>query len=284
MDRVLTTLFIVLSVCSLITATAVGQKLKPEEIVAKHLESIGSTEKRDAAKTRMMVGDASVVFLSQKNQPTVGRVVMASSGDKNFFGLTLNAMDYPGEKFSYDGSKAKVAPPEKNTPRSYLNIFVDGMNSVLRDSLLGGALNSSWVLADVAGKKPKISGGGLKKVDGKDLFALSYSPKGGGDYDVTLYFDKETFRHVRTEYKRSSSAAIGTNPNQSSGFDETRIKIIETFDDFKEQGGLMLPNTYKLTYTESGQRGTREVEWSYSFNEFAFNQPIDDKTFDIGAK
>ncbi len=284
MNRVLTTFFIILSVCSTMAATTLGQKLKPEEIVAKHLESIGSAEARAAAKTRMMVGDASVVFLSQKNQPTVGRVVMASAGDKNFFGLTLNAMDYPGEKFSYDGSKARVALPVKNTPRSYLNVFVEAMSPVLRDSLLGGALNSSWVLMDIAAKKPKVGGGGLKKVDGKEYYSLSYSPKGGSDYDVTLFFDKETFRHVRTEYKRTSSAAIGTNPNQSSGFDETRIKIVETFDDFKPQGGLMLPNTYKFVYSETGQRGTREVEWAYSFNEFAFNQPLDEKTFDIDAK
>lgn len=284
MNRVLTTFFIVLLVCLAMAATGFGQKLKPEEIVAKHLESIGSAEARSAAKSRMMVGDARVQFLSQKNQPTVGRVVMASAGDKNFFGLTLNAMDYPGERFSFDGSKARVALPENNTPRSYLNVFVLGMNSVLRDSLLGGTLNSSWVFMDAAAKKPKVSGGGLKKVDGKEFYAMSYSPKGGADYDITLFFDKETFRHVRTEYKRASSAAIGTAPEQSSGFTETRIKIVETFDDFKQQGGLMLPNTYKFLYSETGQRGTREVEWAYSFNEFAFNQNLDEKTFDIDAR
>ncbi|HVQ56710.1 MAG TPA: hypothetical protein VMS29_08135, partial [Pyrinomonadaceae bacterium] len=126
--------------------------------------------------------------------------------------------------------------------------------------------------------------GGLKKVDGKEFYTMSYSPKGGADYDITLFFDKETFRHVRTEYKRASSAAIGTAPEQSSGFTETRIKIVETFDDFKQQGGLMLPNTYKFLYSETGQRGTREVEWAYSFNEFAFNQNLDEKTFDIDAR
>lgn len=276
--------FVFLFILASMAVTGLGQKLKPEEIVAKHLDSIGTAEARAAVKSRMAVGEASVTFLSQKNQPTTGRIVMASAGAKNFFGLSLNAMDYPGEKFSYDGTKAKVAVPTNNSPRSYLNIFVEGTGPVLRDSLLGGALTSSWALTDLSGKKAKVSGGGLKKIDGKENYALGYSPKGGGDYDITLFFDKDTFRHVRTEYKRSSSAAIGTNPNQSSGFDETRIKIIETYGDFKEQGGLMLPSTYKLLYTETGQRGTREVEWAYSLSEFAFNQPLDDKTFDIDAK
>ena len=75
-----------------------GQKLKPEEIVAKHLDSIGTAEARAAAKTRMAVGEATVTFVSQKNQSTQGRVVLASAGDKNFFGLSLNASDYPGDR------------------------------------------------------------------------------------------------------------------------------------------------------------------------------------------
>ena len=268
---------------SAMTLTGFGQKLKPEEIVAKHLESIGTVEARAAAKTRMAVGEASVTFISQKNQTTQGRIVLASTGGKNFFGLSLNASDYPGEKFSYNGAKAKVEVPS-TTPRSYLNIFVDGNSAVLRESLLTGSLASSWALTDLASRKSKVSGGGLKKVDGKEYYVLGYSPKGGGDWDISLYFDKDTFRHERTEYKRTSSAGIGTNPNQSSGFDETKIKITETFSDYKVQGGLMLPNSYKLLYSETGQRGTRGIEWAFSLSEFAFNQPMDDKTFDVDAK
>lgn len=284
MRRLSVFLLALCSISTILAITSPGQKLKPEEVVAKHLDSIGTAEARAAVKSRMAVGEATVTFVSQKNQQTAGRVVMASTGPKNFFGLSLNASDYTGEKFSYDGNKAKVALPLNNYPRSYLNIFVDGTGVVLRDSLLTGALSSSWVLTDLAAKKAKVSGGGLKKVDGKEVYALNYSPKGGGDYDITLFFDKDTFRHVRTEYKRTSSAGIGTSPNQSSGFDETRIKIVETFDSFKEQGGLTLPTAYKLVYSETGQRGTREVEWAYSISEMAFNQPLDEKTFDIDAK
>ncbi len=283
MKRISIFSLIVLVALTSMTLAAFGQKLKPDEIVAKHLESIGTAEARAAAKTRMAVGEAVVTFVSQTNQTTQGRIVLASAGEKNFFGLVLNASDYPGEKFSYNGAKAKVEVPS-TTPRSYLNIFVDGNSSVLRDSLLTGSLASSWALADVGGKKGKVSGGGLKKVDGKEYYVLGYSPKGGGDWDISMHFDKETFRHARTEYKRTSSAGIGTNPNQSSGFDETKIKITETFGDYKVQGGLMIPNSYKLLYSETGQRGTRGVEWAFSLSEFAFNQPLDDKTFDIDAK
>src|SRR4029078_7883379 len=110
-------------------------------------------------------------------------------------------------------------------------------------------------------------------------YALGYSPKGGGDITVTMYFDKDTFRHVRTEYKRTSSAAIGLRPEQSSGFSESRLKVTEDFTDFKAEKGLMLPHTYKLVYSISGQNGTTEIEWNFKLNEFAFNQKHEPKTF-----
>ena len=274
------------SICVLILAAAsvsMAQKMKPDEIVAKHLESIGTAEVRGSIKSMMTVGDVTVTFVSQKNQAAVGRVVMASSGNRNFIGLQLNAADYPGDMFSFDGSKAKVAKVV-NGQRSYLTGFVEGNQSVLKDSLLGGVLASSWVLNDLTTKKGKFSGGGLKKIDGKEYYAVDYSPKGGSDVDITLYFEKDTFRHGRTEYKRTSSAAIGATPNQSAGFDETKLKVTEVFGDFRDEKGLMLPHTYKFIYSEIGQRGTREVEWAYALNEFAFNQPMDDKTFDVEAK
>ena len=46
----------------------------------------------------------------------------------------------------------------------------------------------------------------------------------------------------------------------------------------------MLPHVYKLNYTETGQGGSIEIEWEYTLNDFQFNQPLDEKTFDINAK
>lgn len=267
----------------LVASSALAQKMKPEELIARHLDSIGTAEARASVKSQMAVGDAIVTFVSEKNQNAVGRVVMASAGPKNFFGLSLNASDYPGERFSYNGTKSKVAAV-MNGLRSYFGNFVDANELVLRDSLLGGTLASSWALNDIASKKVKLSVGGPKKMDGKEYYTLEYTPKSGSDVGITLFFEKDTFRHARTEYKRTVSAGIGVRPEQSSGYDETRLKVIETYGDFRAEKGLTLPHTYKLLYTESGQRGTREVEWAYTLSEFAFNQAMDDKTFDVEAK
>lgn len=271
--------FPVLLVLLLLSLPAFAQKLKPEEVIAKHLESIGTAEARAAAKSRMIVGDVLVKFISQKNQTAQGRLVMASEGARSLIGMNLNAADYQQEKFTFDGKKAKTAFAYL-TQRSPLGSYVDSNNVMLEQGLLGGALSTAWTPLNMGEGKGKLGGGGIKKIDGKEVYAVGYSPKGGGDVDITLYFEKDTFRHVRTEYKRVSSAGIGTSPDQSSGFSETRYKMVEDFADFKDEKGLMMPHTYKILYSITGQRGTTEIEWTFTLTSFTPNPKLDANTFD----
>lgn len=262
------------------TTASAAQKLKAEEIVAKHVESLGSPAARAAARNRMAVGTVTVKFVSQKNQSVGGRVVLASAAEKNFLGMTLSGGDYNSEKFVFDGKRTHVGYAH-NGRRSVLGSFVDGNGWIIEESLLAGTLADSWALS--AGGKGKISSDGLKKIDGREVYAVGYSRKGGGDVDVRLYFDKETFRHVRTEYKRMSSAGIGKTPEESSRFAETRHRVVEDFSNFKEVNGLVLPHAYKMTYTVSGQNGTTEIEWDFDLTDFLFNQNLDENTFTAGT-
>ena len=262
---------------------AFGQKMKAEDVIKKHLDSIGTAEARKSAGNRIAVGGGTVRFISQKNAETPGRLVLASSGGSNYLGMNFNAADYPLEKFSFDGSKAKVSFVRIGT-RSVLGNFVLSNSQLLEESLLGGALSTSWALLNADGKKAKISYEGTKKIDGKEVYVLGYSPKNGSDIDIKLYFDKETFRHVRTEYKRTASAGIGTRPEQSSGYIETRYKVTEDFGDFKTTNNVVLPHNYRLNYSVSGQNGTTEIEWKFDLTEFAFNQTFTAGSFDAEAK
>lgn len=259
------------------TSSAFSQKMTPEDILAKHLDSIGTAAVRAANTSRIIVGNADVEFVSPKNLPAQGRIVMASAADKLFWGLNLNALDYPQEKFSFDGSKPKVAFV-RNGIRSILGNFVVTNDILLQESLFGGTLSTSWALLNLKDKKVKLTSEGRKKIDGRDVYALGYAAK--SDVAITIYFDAETFRHVRTEYKRTSSAGIGTSPDQSSRFSETRIKLTEDFADFKVEKGLTLPHKYRILYSVNGQNGTNEIKWVFNLNEFAFNQKIGDSTFD----
>jgi hypothetical protein len=271
-------LFSILLTTFSLQSAAIGQKLKADELVAKHLDSIGTNAARDAVKNIIFTGDATAKFISTKDQVVAGRLVLASEGPKNFFGLKLNSSRYPGEQFTFDGKKTGVAFVT-TTSRSVLGNFVQSFNFLLEDGLLGGILSTSWALRNIAEGKGKVSDVGTRKIEGRECYTMSYSTKGGGDLDVTLYFDKETFRHVRTEYKRIASAAIGRRPEESSGKVESRFKLTEDFSEFETRNGLTLPRKYRLFYSAEGVNGTTEIEWDFVLSEIAFNQKLDPATF-----
>ena len=266
----------------ILSVPVLAQKMKPEEVISKHLDSIGTAEIRNQITSMIAVGDVLVTYISQKNSTSQGRIVLASAGEKNFIGMNLNGVDYPLERFSFDGKKVKVAYVRPGV-RSILGNFIVANDLLLQESLLGGTLSTSWTLLNLTDSKAKIQFDGTKKIDGKETYVLSYSTKGNNDFDIKLFFDKDTFQHVRTEYKRVFSAGIGRTPEQSSGFSESRLKITENFSDFKAEKGLNLPHTYTLNYTITGPNGTNEIEWKFNLSEFGFNQKFDGKTFDAEA-
>lgn len=258
-----------------------GQKMKPEEIIARHLATIAPADKLSAIKTFIAVGEVRVEYITQKNQPAVGRIVIASEGNKMFLGMSLNATDYPQEKIIFDGSKTAVSMVRAGV-RSVLGNFIQSNSSIVSQGLLSGTLTTSWALLAAGERGSKISSAGSKKIDGKEAYALSFNPKGGGDLDITMYFDQQTFRHVRTEYKRTSSAGIGRTIDESARQSESRLKVTEDFSDFKDFQGLTIPNKYKLVYTISGANGTTEIAWTCSLTEFAINQALDRSSFETG--
>jgi hypothetical protein len=259
-----------------------GQKMKAEDVVAKHLESIGTSEARAAVKSQIAVGDVKFKIISKKNIEVGGRIVLASAAAKNFFGMNLEAADYQMDKLSFDGDKVKASFVRPGQ-RSLLGNFVLSNDALLRESLLGGTLSTSWALLDMADTKAKLSYDGTKKIDGKETYVLEYSPK-SSNLTIKMYFEKDSFRHIRTEYKQTFSAGIGKAANQSAGYDESRLTVTEDFGDFKKEKDLTLPHSYRLSYTVIGQSGTTEVEWTVNLTEFAFNQTLEDKTFDAEAK
>ncbi len=279
------TLFMLFVLLLAAIPAAFAQKLTADEVVTKHLDSIGTAETRSGIQTIVMTGEATAKFLSQKDLLLKGRIVFASAGAKNFLGIGLNSNNYPGEQFVYDGKKSKVAFTQ-NGKRSSLGDFVQSNDLLLEDSLLSGVLSSSWVLSNLATKKSKLSFEGTKKINGKEVYVLSYSRKGSGDLTISLFFDKETFRHVRTEYKRVTSAGIGSKPEESSQLSEVRYKIAEDFSDFRDEKGLTLPHAYRILYSEEGTRSTGnvEVEWAFNLLEFAFNEKLDPGTFNTDQK
>jgi hypothetical protein len=137
---------------------------------------------------------------------------------------------------------------------------------------------------------------GLKKLDGADFQAVSYQPKKNSDMEITLYFDPETFHHVRTVYTVSVHVGLGQSSgpgevggNLAAGGDvstarqqETRYRIEERFSSFEAADGLTLPTHYDLRFQEELQNGfTKTVEWDTTTTRVLSNVPVDARNFEI---
>lgn len=277
-----TVLLLIISV-TLSFPSLAADKMKPEEVVAKHLDSIGTAEARTAVKNRIVAGLVNTTLRSPATAQFDGTFVMASEGSKNIIGMGFENANYSQEKFGFDGQNVLVAYARPGA-RSNLGDFLYTYKDILKYGLIGGALSDSWPLLNLSAKQQKLEYVGLKKIGDKQVHQLRYMPHGSSDVDISLYFDADTFQHVRTEYSRFISAGIGRNMDSSGQQRSTHYKMVEEFSDFKKEGGLMLPHSYKISLDLDTGGGTFSGTWDVTLNQFSFNQAIPPATFGPSAK
>lgn len=259
-----------------------ADKMKPEEVVAKHLESIGTSEARAAVRSRAMVGTSVATFRIKGINQAQGKVVIASEGVKNLVAMAFNTNEYSAEKIGFDG-KTVTANYQRPGQYSVLGNFLLGNKVVSKEGLLGGSLSAAWPLLDLNAKNPNLKYAGLTKANNRSLHKLEYLPRGGSDLRITLFFDSETFRHVRTEYQMQVTAQMGNTPETSSRQSPSRYSMIEEFSDFKQEQGLTLPHTYKLQLKIGTQGASFDADWVSQFSQFIFNGVIEVKEFNAAT-
>ena len=256
-------------------------KMRAEELVEKHLASIGKGEALAAAKTRAMSGTAQVTFRLPTTGQLTGKGSLLSDGKKVRVTMEFGALEYPVEQAAYDGEHVSVAQVRPGT-RSFLGGFLYVHDVLMKEGLLCGSMTTAWAMLDVAGRQAKLDYTGLKKIDGRQLHEMKYrSKKGAGDLQITLYFDPESFRHVATISKLVQPATMGRSPTESSSQRDTLYQLKEDYSDFKEVDSLTLPHAYKLVYSMEGQNQTILVDYNLTMERVAHNQPIDPKYFAV---
>lgn len=286
LTRALTLAFLCFAVAAATTAPAAfaapdKEKMKPEDVVAKHLESIGTAEARRAV--RNLVASGTVVFniRSGGKGQAGGSSLVASEGQMNLLKMVFDSSPtYPHELFSYDG-KDFGAVHVRPGARSPLGEFLMSHDTIFRQGLMGGALSTAWPFHDLTGRNPKLDYEGTKKIGDRQAHELRYMPRKGSDMKIKLFFDAETFQHLRTEYEHTLAAAIGgriSTGGASAGKNEVRYKMVEDFSDFKKEGGLTLPHTYKITLNVQGPIIVLQ-DWVFELTAFAFNQQLNPKDF-----
>jgi hypothetical protein len=198
---------------------------------------------------------------------------------------------------AYDGKEVTVqqhfmAPGQKSPLADFLFRF----NGVMKEGLIGGTLSTAWPLLNMQDRQVDLKYR-RTKVEGQDLDEIEYHPKNGrGDLKIRLYFDPETYRHVRTEYRLRTRDDRSINNTESSIVNDPAVfqrkndvlaearpesiyVLIEKFGNFKKIGGLVLPHSYEISYSVEGAGHAFIGDWTLKTGTFVFNKPLDDKFF-----
>jgi len=260
-------------------------KISVDELIAKHIASIGPVDVIGGIKSRVMVGEGKLESKLGSTFILNGPGQIASQGNKVLYAIILNSPLYPYEKAAFDGNDQTLGLP--NGKRTVLGDFLKSQNSILKDGLFTGALSTAWPLLDLKSRKSvKLEYAGTSKIDDRQCYKLKYSSGRSGDLKTTLYFDAETFRHIRTTYEYTIEPRIGrssTDVRSSSRIE--RYSLTEDFSDFKMADKLILPFKYVITVTNEGQiesqPGTNSRKWTFTVLQVYYDQPLEATVFKV---
>jgi len=256
-----------------------ADKLTTEELVKKHLASIGSTEDIAASRTRVATGSTQAKLRLTNNAVELsGPAQIASDGDKFLLAMVFQSNNYPHEKASFDGENLVIGVLTQGG-RTPLGTFLGSQPALLKHGLIGGVLSSAWPLFNLDRRDAKVSYAGMDKINGKPVHKLKYVPRNSGELSITLYFDANTFQHVRSQYEYVVSARQGAVAESSISQQNNRYKLVEDFSDFQPTGKLMLPHSYMIDLTIELSTKTQTLEWTINLQQFSFNEAIDPSVF-----
>ena len=255
-----------------------ADNVKPEEIVAKHVEAIGTSEARSSNRSRVVAGTSLMNLRTGGRGNSSGPALLASQKQRVLLKAEFTSPSYPFEKLGFDGKKlhAKQYAPGVRSP---LAEFFLSHETLFSEGLIGGTLSSAWPLLNLSERNPKLQYAGTDKVDGRHVHKLRYIPREGTELKITIFIDTETFHHLRTEYERTIAAPMGGTPGASASMREMRYKFVENFRDFRTEGGLTLPHTYTIEYSVSKLNNPIALDWTFNLTRFTFDYPIDEKEF-----
>ena len=280
-------LSVALTLAAIITASfaapSAADNLTLQDVISKHLDSIGSPEARASNKGRVVLGTALTTFRIGGKGQANGRAVLASQGNMSLVGISFDVPEYPRENLGFDGEIVTVADLTPGV-RSTLGKFFMTHEMPFREGLLGGTLSTAWPLLDISSRKATLKYVGMKKIDGRQLHVVLYDAKNDSGLKTKLYFEPETFRHVRTEYEQRQIQQMVTQPGVTQQQGDSITKLIEEFSDFKTETGLTLPHTYKLQLSIEALNRRVLQDWTFTLSQFVFNKSLDKKQFDVTSK
>jgi hypothetical protein len=237
------------------------EKPTAESIVARHLESLGWSDAKAAQALRLAEGRCRFEIRRGGTGNLEGKARVSSEGRRYGVDLRFSSSEYYGESLAYDGQKVQVGFIQPRV-RSPMGQFLNTYDVLLKEGLVSGVLSTAWPLHDLADRRAKLKYGGLKKVGERSLHEIAYkAARGQSDVEVLLYFEPETFRHVRSEYRLSLRPSMSAAIDRSASQQDTRFEIEETFADFETAAGITLPKRWVLTFSMDGPSTNALWHW-----------------------
>ena len=259
------------------------KKLTADEVIASHLDSIGTAEARAAFKSLVAQGTVTVNVRIGGSGQAKGGAVMASQGSMSLMGFIFGPQEYANEKMAFNGQKLTLGEARPGV-RTRFGDFLMTHDVLVREGLLSSTLSTAWPFYDTSGPKGKVRYLGTKNLNDRKAYVLSYEPRNGGNLDIKLYFDAETFQHVRTECQQEFVAPSVARPEKAARQKGTRIKLTEDFSDFRREANLTLPHNYKIQLTIDSESDPLLQDWVVTLSQFLFNKTLDAKQFDLTAQ
>lgn len=233
-------------------AARAEEKPTAESVVARHLAALGSSDPKATQSLRVAEGSCRFEIRRGGAGSLEGKARVSSEGRRYRLELAFPSSEYPGETLAYDGRKVEVAymQPRRRSP---FGEFLATYDVLVKEGLVTGVLSTAWPLLDVSGRGAKLKYEGLKKAGDRTLHQLSYkAARGQGEVAVLLFFEPETYRHVRSEYRLSLRPSMSSAIDRSASQQDVRFELDETFADFQPVGGLTLPRRWALVFTMDG--------------------------------
>lgn len=250
------------------------------DVVARHLESLGSPQVRADARSRIVKGTAEFRLRVGSAGALSGPAVMASDGRKISVSMQFSHPDYRAEEFAFDGEKTYFGTMRPGT-RSGMGQFLFTQPYLVEEGLVGGVLSIAWPLGHLGERQPTLKYSGQRKINGRPAHELTYlARRSSGDVGVKLYFDAENFRHLMSTYKITPPRQMGATPEQSARQLQVYLFLEETFEDFQRIDGLDLPARWTVRFSSPGSpRGNDIWEWTFFVQELTLNPAIEPTIF-----
>lgn len=258
-----------------------AQKPEIKDLVSKHLTSVVSPEQKTKITNLTALGKTTYAQGVNHQREYTGDSVLVSEGKKVALAAAFPLQDYPFERVIYDGKKLSL-PFVRPGTRSALGNFLFDSSEIVKEGLFGGVLSTGWLLNFPDEKKGSMSLEGTRKIDGKEVYIVSYNARAASGLRILLFFDVATGRHVRTEYRRKSTQSMAHSPEASASATNDIIEeMSEDFGDFSTEAGVTLPKSYTIRISQTIGSNNREFFYNMKVTTFYYNQQLDAATFDI---